>query len=340
AWSPRPPRSPTRSSVSSTSSTGRRSGSTSSSIPTPASSSSGSSTGTRRARSSRTGSTGRCSAPSPSSRAGRARSSRAAPTSTSRTSWPRCSSSWCSRDHRHRPRAGPGARRRGGGAPAGRRATHAEGASDGPARAEPVAALRGPAQAPPQGSGGLDDDVLGLPRHALRPRRHHAGRDRGRPRRRLADGAALRRHHPPHEPVPARHLLPRPRRARLRECLRRHGLEPRGGGGGARRADRGPRGPRDHHGQAAALPRARAARRLVRAGPSLRDRGVPRPVTAASNLLAFVGLVVTLAIVWRQSWPGRLRLFAAQSLALAALAGTLGLLAGRPRLLLVALVFL
>jgi len=63
-------------------------------------------------------------------------------------------------------------------------------------------------------------------------------------------------------------------------------------------------------------------------------------VTTASNLLAFVGLVVTLAIVWRQSWPGRLRLFAAQSLVLAALAGTLGLLAGRPRLLLVALVFL
>jgi hydrogenase-4 component E len=63
-------------------------------------------------------------------------------------------------------------------------------------------------------------------------------------------------------------------------------------------------------------------------------------VRTASSLLAFIGLVVTLAIVWRQSWPGRLRLFAAQSLVLATLAATLGLLAGRPRLLLVALVFL
>jgi hydrogenase-4 component E len=63
-------------------------------------------------------------------------------------------------------------------------------------------------------------------------------------------------------------------------------------------------------------------------------------MTTASNLLAFVGLVVTLALVWRQSWPGRLRLFTVQSLVLAALAGALGVLAGRPRLLLVALVFL
>ena len=63
-------------------------------------------------------------------------------------------------------------------------------------------------------------------------------------------------------------------------------------------------------------------------------------MTAATNLLAFTGLVVTLAIVWRQSWPGRLRLFALQSLLLAALAATLGVLAGRPRLLLLALVFL
>ncbi len=63
-------------------------------------------------------------------------------------------------------------------------------------------------------------------------------------------------------------------------------------------------------------------------------------MTTASNLLAFVGLVVALAIVWRQSWPGRLRLFTVQSLVLAALAAALGVLAGRPRLLLLALVFI
>jgi len=62
-------------------------------------------------------------------------------------------------------------------------------------------------------------------------------------------------------------------------------------------------------------------------------------MTAATSLLAFSGLVVTLAIVWRQSWPGRLRLFAFQSVLLAALAAMLGVLAGRPRLLLLAAVF-
>ena len=43
-------------------------------------------------------------------------------------------------------------------------------------------------------------------------------------------------------------------------------------------------------------------------------------MTTASNLLAFLGLVSSLLIVWRQSWPARLRLFTAQSLLLAALA--------------------
>ena len=61
-------------------------------------------------------------------------------------------------------------------------------------------------------------------------------------------------------------------------------------------------------------------------------------MTTASNLLAFLGLVVTLLIVWRQSWPARLRLFAAQSLLLAALASTVGVLAQRRGLLLVAAV--
>ena len=58
-------------------------------------------------------------------------------------------------------------------------------------------------------------------------------------------------------------------------------------------------------------------------------------MTTAANLLAFLGLVVTLLLVWRQSWPGRLRLFGVQSLLLAALAVTLGLFAGKPGLLVV-----
>jgi len=62
-------------------------------------------------------------------------------------------------------------------------------------------------------------------------------------------------------------------------------------------------------------------------------------MTTASNLLAFLGLVVTLLIVWRQSWPARLRLFVVQSLLLAALASTIGVLAHRRGLLLVAAVF-
>lgn len=62
-------------------------------------------------------------------------------------------------------------------------------------------------------------------------------------------------------------------------------------------------------------------------------------MTAAANLLAFLGLVVTLLLVWRQSLPGRLRLFVAQSAVLAALATVVGLLARRPGLVLVGLVF-
>ena len=59
-------------------------------------------------------------------------------------------------------------------------------------------------------------------------------------------------------------------------------------------------------------------------------------MTTVSNLLAFFGLVVTLLIVWRQSWPARRRLFVAQSLLLAALASAVGLFAHRRALLLVA----
>lgn len=59
-----------------------------------------------------------------------------------------------------------------------------------------------------------------------------------------------------------------------------------------------------------------------------------------SNLLAFAGLVLTLLVVWRQSWTARLRLFVAQSVVLAALAVAIGLLADRRGLLVVAAVFL
>ena len=59
-------------------------------------------------------------------------------------------------------------------------------------------------------------------------------------------------------------------------------------------------------------------------------------MTAITNFLAFLGLVVTLLIVWRQSWPGRLRLFVAQSLLLALLTLVVGVLAGKPGLLVVA----
>jgi hydrogenase-4 component E len=61
-------------------------------------------------------------------------------------------------------------------------------------------------------------------------------------------------------------------------------------------------------------------------------------VTPTTTLFAFLGLVVTLLIVWRRSWPGRLRLFVVQSLLLAALALTVGIYAGKTGLLLVAAV--
>ena len=54
---------------------------------------------------------------------------------------------------------------------------------------------------------------------------------------------------------------------------------------------------------------------------------------ALANLLAFLGLLTALLAVWRQSRPGRLRLFAAQSALLAALAGTIALYSGYWRLL-------
>jgi hydrogenase-4 component E len=62
-------------------------------------------------------------------------------------------------------------------------------------------------------------------------------------------------------------------------------------------------------------------------------------MTVASNFLTFVALGITLLLVWRQSWRGRVRLFVVQSWVLAALAVTLGALARRPALVAVGVVF-
>ncbi len=63
-------------------------------------------------------------------------------------------------------------------------------------------------------------------------------------------------------------------------------------------------------------------------------------MTATANLLSFAALVVTILLVWQQSWPGRLRLFIAQSIVLTALAAAIGLLTHRHGLLVVAAVLL
>ena len=62
-------------------------------------------------------------------------------------------------------------------------------------------------------------------------------------------------------------------------------------------------------------------------------------MTAASNLLTFLALGATLLLVWRQSWPGRIRLFTIQSLSFGALATAIALLAERRGLLFVAAAF-
>src|SRR5262249_56369711 len=95
---------------------------------------------------------------------------------------------------------------------------------------------------------------------------------------------------------------------------------------------------RDGGGEAQAVPCSRAAGGILCPRLSVAHGRLRRPMTTASNLLAFLGLVITLLIVWRQSWPARLRLFAAQSLLLATLAGTVGVLAQRRGLVLVAAV--
>jgi hydrogenase-4 component E len=60
---------------------------------------------------------------------------------------------------------------------------------------------------------------------------------------------------------------------------------------------------------------------------------------ALANLLSFLGLLAALLVVWRQSRPARLRLFAVQSALLAALAATIALYSGHWTLLGVAVVF-
>jgi hydrogenase-4 component E len=61
-------------------------------------------------------------------------------------------------------------------------------------------------------------------------------------------------------------------------------------------------------------------------------------MTTAATLATFLGLVVTLVLIWRRSWPGRLRCFTIQSILLAGLAITLAVGAGKPALLVVAAV--
>jgi hydrogenase-4 component E len=62
-------------------------------------------------------------------------------------------------------------------------------------------------------------------------------------------------------------------------------------------------------------------------------------MTVASNFLTFVALGITLLLVWRQSWRGRVRLFVVQSWVLGVLAVALGVLARRPALMAVGVVF-
>lgn len=59
-------------------------------------------------------------------------------------------------------------------------------------------------------------------------------------------------------------------------------------------------------------------------------------MSASSNMLAFLGLVTSLLLVWRQSRPARVRLLAAQSVLLAAQAVAIAAFTARYGLLLVA----
>lgn len=63
-------------------------------------------------------------------------------------------------------------------------------------------------------------------------------------------------------------------------------------------------------------------------------------MSALTDFLAFLALVATLLMVWRQSRPARLRLLALQSVILAAVAAVIGVFKHRPGLFLVTLALL
>ncbi len=67
---------------------------------------------------------------------------------------------------------------------------------------------------------------------------------------------------------------------------------------------------------------------------------MPTLFTQVVNLLSFAVVALSFSLVWRQSLPGRLRLFAIQSVVLAGLAGAVALFTGKGELGLVALAVL
>src|SRR3989304_6077976 len=67
---------------------------------------------------------------------------------------------------------------------------------------------------------------------------------------------------------------------------------------------------------------------------------MPTLFTQIVNLLSFAVVAVAFFLVWRQSLPGRLPLFAVQSVLLALLAGAVAMFTGRGELGLVALAVL
>ena len=66
----------------------------------------------------------------------------------------------------------------------------------------------------------------------------------------------------------------------------------------------------------------------------------PTPLSQLTALIGFAVLVVAFLLVWRQSFPARIRLFALQSALLAVLAGVVGVSTRKPSLALVAVAVL
>ncbi len=96
------------------------------------------------------------------------------PVSGLHPSRPSCSC-WCSRDRQHCRGGRAGFGGRGGRAAAGRRGADAQGPPRGSSRSEPMAAVCRSPQAARERGGRLHDDVLGVPRDAVRPRGDLAG---------------------------------------------------------------------------------------------------------------------------------------------------------------------